>query len=510
MSTSFGKVLFNSKLGTLTLAPQKIHWRSNKRTDDVFEIEMGSVHDIKWVPIARSSQIRAQMTNGSALQFGGLPSDEEDTILGVFKAADKEVAIESIAATGRSWGNIVFTPISFALTDDNGNNILEIPLTDISQCSARGKDVSIQLSQDDTKDKRADNLTLFQMAFPSDDAAREFQEEIHERTDISSNTGTPICEFDSKIGNFLTPRGRFSLEMHSDRFYMRGTSLHYNISYKTIDRLYLLPCPDANKFYFVICLHNPIQANTQRYKYLIMQVSGDAFDMELNLTEEECETKFKGLKPKLFHRTPDMIVRVFKGLSGKKVYSTPRDDLYLTADSKKAITAVVKNSRGLLFPLDSGLMFLHKPAIWIRYQDITSVIIERYSRQNTTTTFDIHISGKPQPGRADIPKYMFNNIQKKEYETLLRFIESKGVYIENFDKGGGKREIYVDSDDDESSDDDFEANENNLSDADEDEEAFDESELREIQEETGEPPLKRRKTAPKKEDIDMESSSDDE
>ena len=89
---------------------------------------------------------------------------------------------------------------------------------------------------------------------------------------MKKTSGSIIAEFDESKGTFLTPRGRYSIELYDSFLRMRGAKYDYKIKYDDISRLFLLPKPDDVHYAFVISLDKPIRQGQQRYQHLVLQV----------------------------------------------------------------------------------------------------------------------------------------------------------------------------------------------------------------------------------------------
>jgi structure-specific recognition protein 1 len=59
----------------------------------------------------------------------------------------------------------------------------------------------------------------------------------------------------------------------------------------------------------------------------------------------------------------------------------------------KGLACSVKANDGHLYPMEKGFMFLHKPPIHIRYDDVASVMFDRVTaaRGEASRTFDFTV-----------------------------------------------------------------------------------------------------------------------
>ena len=89
--------------------------------------------------------------------------------------------------------------------------------------------------------------------------AENLQSTIMENASIKNTTGDIIAEFDETKGVFVTPRGRYNIELYDSFFRMHGNKYDFKIMYKDISKLFLLNKPDDMHCYFVIALDKPIR-----------------------------------------------------------------------------------------------------------------------------------------------------------------------------------------------------------------------------------------------------------
>ncbi len=69
-----------------------------------------------------------------------------------------------------------------------------------------------------------------------------------------------------------------------------------------------------------------------------------------------------------------------------------------------AISCAYKQAAGFLYPLEKGFMYVHKPPIYVRFEEVSNV---NFARSDVSTkSFDFEIENKQ--GFT----YNFNNIEK--------------------------------------------------------------------------------------------------
>ena len=77
-------------------------------------------------------------------------------------------------------------------------------------------------------------------------------------------------------------------------------------------------------------------------------------------------------------------------------------------------------------------MFITKPVVYIKYDDVVAVEFSRAESWVTQTRFfdlKVYKKGENQP-------YDFQQIDRNEYQPLIDFLQSAGIKIRNLEKGG--------------------------------------------------------------------------
>merc|ERR1712111_202403 len=124
--------------------------------------------------------------------------------------------------------------------------------------------------------------------------------------------------------------------------------------------------------------------------------------------------------------TYEVISKILKAVVQKKI-TVPGS--FIGHNGTPALTCSHKAASGFIYPLERGLIFIYKPPIFLRYDEIKSVVFERSG--GSTRSFDISVSTK-----NDI-SYTFSSIEKNEYGKLYEFMKSKKVNVKTSGKGDG-------------------------------------------------------------------------
>lgn len=111
---------------------------------------------------------------------------------------------------------------------------------------------------------------------------------------------------------FVSPRGRYEVEMFGSYLTLHGKTFSYKIMYKSINRLFMLENPDKVRFRccikpsvhwlnlcakvtFVISLDPAIRQGGTTYSYLLLSFNpDDEIELRPNLSEEIIAEKYAG------------------------------------------------------------------------------------------------------------------------------------------------------------------------------------------------------------------------
>lgn len=95
-----------------------------------------------------------------------------------------------------------------------------------------------------------------------------------------------------------------------------------------------------------------------------------------------------------------------------------------------AVGCSFKAAAGYLYPLERGFIYVHKPPMHIRFEEVASVNFARGG--GSTRSFDFEVELKS--GAV----HTFSSIEKEEYGKLFDFITSKKLNVKNRGKNVSK------------------------------------------------------------------------
>nr|CAG4638319.1 EOG090X02Z1 [Cyclestheria hislopi] len=244
-----------------------------------------------------------------------------------------------------------------------------------------------------------------------------------QKASVISATGDAIAIF--REVQCLTPRGRYDIKVFHTFVQLHGKTFDYKIPSSTVLRLFLLPHKDGRQMFFVVSLDPPIKQGQTRYHFLVLLFNKDEeTSFELPLTEEELKEKFEGrLSRDCSGPTYEVMSKIMKGLVNRKI-TVPGN--FTGHSGTPAIGCSYKAAAGYLYPLERGFIYVHKPPIHIRFEEISSVNFARSG--GSTRSFDFEVETK------NGVIHTFSSIEKEEYGRLYDFISNKKLRVKNSGK----------------------------------------------------------------------------
>ncbi|QRV77666.1 structure-specific recognition protein 1 [Ceratobasidium sp. AG-Ba] len=469
MSTQFDSIYHGTGnlLGKIRFAAVGIAWKALDSEENVM-IQAGDIKYCQWLRVARNFQLRVILKENRRRETfdGFLREDHEKVSQLVTQHYKVQLETKEISVKGWNWGS----------TDVQGNDLafiisnrtaFEVPLRSITNSNIAGRtEVSLEFSTagpsasaGKSKKGRPDELTEIRFYVPGthtkddddedptkDDeevsAAQAFHDMIKEKADIGQVTGDVLVSF-SEV-NIQTPRGRYDIDMFPTFLRLRGKTYDYKILYSSITRLFLLS-PDDLHVEMVVGLDPPIRQGQTRYPYLRMLFGRDEeLETEIQIEEETLKTKYEGkLDKKYDGPAHEVISRIFRGLSGKKIIAPTT---FRSHEEMYGVKCNLKAVQGTLFPLEKSLFFVAKQPHLIEFADIHQVVFSRMgSGTAAARTFDLRIVSKTGP------EVTFTSINKEEHDPIENYLTSKKVRTKNEMADADLMAVVaaVDSDDDE-------------------------------------------------------------
>ncbi|XP_071094322.1 FACT complex subunit SSRP1-like [Haliotis cracherodii] len=423
--------------GRLKLQSNSVIFK-NTKTGKVDQYQSNDITKAQWLKRARGYCLKFKLNNDTIHRYDGFKETDFEKLSG-FVSNFYETSLEKVDVSLKGWNYGIAHFQGNALTFEVDKSLsFEVPLTNVSHSTTAKNEVTLEFH---LNDDAAVSLTEMRFHIPADnrdaenDPVQEFYKNVLESADIIQATGESIVTLQEI--QCLTPRGRYDLKMYPTFLQLHGKTFDYKIPYTTVLRLFLLPHKDGRQMFFVVSLDPPIKQGQTRYHFLILLFNkDDEMSAELNLTDEDIEKKYDGkLTREMSGPDYEVVSRIFKAITTSKI-TVPGG--FVGHSGTQAISCSYKAATGLLYPLERGFIFVHKPPIHIRFDEIAAVNFARSS--GNTRSFDFDVESKS--GTV----YNFVGLEKDEYGKLYDFVAQKKLRVKNIG-GKGKKRTQDDDDD---------------------------------------------------------------
>ncbi|PSN31544.1 FACT complex subunit Ssrp1 [Blattella germanica] len=408
--------------GKLKLTDQHIIFK-NSKTGKVEQISASDMDIVNWQKLVGTWGLRIFLKNGTLHRFSGFKETEQEKVAKFFTSNYKKDMLEKeLSLKGWNWGTAKFNGAVLSF-DVGSNTAFEIPLNHVSQCTTGKNEVTLEFHQNDDAP-----VSLMEMRFhiPSSELAGDvdpveaFHQQVMKQASVINLSGDAITIF--KEIQCLTPRGRYDIKLFQSFFQLHGKTFDYKIPMSTVLRLFVLPHKDNRQMFFVVSLDPPIKQGQTRYHYLVFLFGQEEdITIELPFTEEELQEKYEGkLTKEISGPTYEVMGKVMKAIVNRKI-TVPGG--FVGHSGTPAIGCSYKAAAGYMYPLDRGFIYVHKPPVHIRFEEINSVNFARSG--GGTRSFDFEVETKSGV------VHTFSSIEKGEYGKLFDFITSKKLRVKN-------------------------------------------------------------------------------
>ncbi|KAH7532611.1 hypothetical protein FEM48_Zijuj04G0039900 [Ziziphus jujuba var. spinosa] len=419
------------------------------------EVDKADIVGVTWMKVPRTNQLGVRTKDGLYYKFTGFRDQDASSLTNYFQNTCGLTPEEKqLSVSGRNWGEV----------DLNGNMLtflvgnkqaFEVSLADVSQTQLQGKnDVILEFHVDDTTGaNEKDSLMEMSFHIPNSNTqfvgdenhppAQVFRNKIMSMADVGPGGEDAVVTFEGIA--ILTPRGRYSVELHLSFLRLQGQANDFKIQYSSVVRLFLLPKSNQPHTFVVVTLDPPIRKGQTLYPHIVLQFETDyVVQSDLSISEDLLNTKYKDkLEPSYKGLIHDVFTTILRGLSGAKVTKPGK---FRSCQDGYAVKSSLKAEDGVLYPLEKSFFFLPKPPTLILHDEIDYVEFERHAAGGSNMHyFDLLIRLKTEQ------EHLFRNIQRNEYHNLFDFISEKGLKIMNL--GGpqttdGVASVLQDEDDD--------------------------------------------------------------
>ncbi|AQK84463.1 FACT complex subunit SSRP1-B [Zea mays] len=410
----------------------------------IIEVDKGDITNVAWMRIPKSYQLSVGTKEGLCYRFFGF---REQDVSNLTNFIEKSTGItpeeKQLSVSGQNWGGIQING-NMLCFNVGSKEAFEVSLADVAQTQMQGKtDVVLEFHVDDTtganeKDSLMDlsfHVPTSNTQFIGDEhrtSAQMLWQAISVEIDGGGSSEMAVVTFDGIA--ILTPRGRYSVELHQSFLRLQGQANDFKIQYSSILRLFVLPKSHNPHTFVVITLDPPIRKGQTLYPHIVIQFETEAVvERELTLSGEILAEKYKDrLESSYRGLIHEVFSKVLRGLSSAKV---TRPSTFRSCLDGYAVKSSLKAEDGLLYPLEKGFFFLPKPPTLIPHEEIEYVEFERHGAGGASISshyFDLLVK------LTNDQELLFRNIQRNEYHNLFNFISGKHLKILNLGDGQGR------------------------------------------------------------------------
>lgn len=238
----------------------------------------------------------------------------------------------------------------------------------------------------------------------------------------------------------ILPRGKSKLSFTSGGIHLVGKTYSHQIFYSTIQRVFLLERSAEEgaeaMAYLILELATPIRQGQTRYHFVCLLLPEEQMRVALGKnaqieyedeetealpeqTEEEKERiGAMGLQMVYTGNLSECLTEMIEKLAN---IDATRAGPFSALSGGKSLKCSSKANEGYLYPLKRGFLFMPKIA-YIEYSEISAVEFSRVNLSTRTAkTFDMRVILESKK------EYMFNGLQKTEFNALETYLTQKSV-----------------------------------------------------------------------------------
>jgi len=332
--------------------------------------------------------------------------------------------MSDLSTKGWSWGTFETSDKSLDFSVDHQANF-SLSYRDMANCTQTGKnELLLEFQQDDTMEE--DIICEMRLFVPEADSCDRLNKEITEKANLRAYSGDAIVSlYDLSL---LIPRGKYSIDMFNSFMRLHGKTHNYKIMYKNVKKGFLLPWPDGVHVSMVIGLETPIRQGNTLYPYVVVQFNKESQEeVELNMDPQEIQSNFGSeVSQQIQGRTYDVLSRLIKAITKISIVIPGN---FRSAKNNYGIKCSYKANDGFLFPLQKSFVFINKPVVYVRFEDIRYIEFARISERSVSTnrSFDLNVMTKSG-------NFTFTGVDREEYQPLFGFLEMKKIPIRNLEE----------------------------------------------------------------------------
>jgi structure-specific recognition protein 1 len=254
------------------------------------------------------------------------------------------------------------------------------------------------------------------------------------------------------------PRGKYSVNFYEKMVRFHGSTFNFNIEYKHVVRCFLLPLPNE-MLCLVLQLGKPVLLGKTANHFVLLQFKKEVrVEVKTRIKPENVKVNpaLKEVKEDYEGEIHEVFPELIHGFVGVNIL-LPGPEIR-TKEGHNCIKCNLKTHSGWLYFIRKSMLFVQKPTIYIRFEEITQI---EFQRLNVTINklFDMKVLLAKTDKKVAPPTFV--GIEREHLEQLIEYFNANGVKVIN--KTEEKRVPYSKQDidmDEESDDGSFQADPN--------------------------------------------------
>lgn len=381
---------------------------------------------------------------------------------------------------GTNYGRFDKEQSSLTLVTMSGSPILSIDYETINNSTINKNDIIVETAVEEVgnddciceirfhveepKEEKDDDKMEVEGEENKQSTAESIYRNIVERAKIGEFAGESIATLLDV--NLAVPRGKYTIDFYQRSLRFHGMTFNYNIEYRNITKGFVLPMANESQVSIVLQLNKdkPIYQGQTVYRYIVMQIKKDiVVDIRTKVNPELIDQTpaLKELEPSFTGAQFQVFIDLLKRIASIGLVQPGN---YFESKAKQpCVKANVKAQPGWLYMLKQSLIFIPKPVLYFRVEDIQSVEFHRTGSNNKQ--FDLKLSLRDEKKSVE-----FLGIERPELDALVEYFKTRSVKVKMEQQETVKVIAEGDLDDDESDDEDFVEEEEGDSDSDESDE----------------------------------------
>lgn len=213
--------LAGHNVGSIVLRDTGMEWRD--KGVSTMEFIKDDIESVAFQMFGAKGHVLLNLKDGKSARLDGFSKSDYDQISPFIRQYYGIQAIqEKVASDGGNYGDVSLRGKTLRMTSLAELPKFELKLETVALCvvPAQNRDeLEIQFHENDGADREEDSLVQITLHFPPGEEDEEetpaqlFQKEVMQTGVIRSVTGDVIVEFSKEVGNFVTPRGKYAIQV---------------------------------------------------------------------------------------------------------------------------------------------------------------------------------------------------------------------------------------------------------------------------------------------------------